>query len=87
MVVLSDFPFECDRDLEARVIHNLALHHVPGVRWLDIRARNGVVTLRGKVRSFHQRQLCVHCSRRVAGVFELVDRLEVVERSPMIAAG
>jgi len=73
-----------DRELEARVVNNLALHHVPGVRWLHIQALNGVVTLRGRVRSFHQRQRCIHCTRRVAGVFELVDQLEVVEQ-PAVA--
>jgi osmotically-inducible protein OsmY len=37
------------------------------------------VTVAGKVRSFYDRQLAVACARRVAGVQQVVDRLQVPE--------
>ena len=49
----------------------------PGARWLEIESQAGVVTLRGVVRSFYQRQLCIHCCQRVAGVHRVQDELEV----------
>lgn len=71
-----------DRDLEQRVAGYLQRRHVPGLRQLAIRAHNGVVTVQGQVRSFYEKQLSGHCCRRVAGVVELVDRIEVMADSP-----
>ncbi|MBL9122449.1 MAG: BON domain-containing protein [Planctomycetaceae bacterium] len=68
-----------DSELAARVKNNLALQHIPGVRWLEVHAHHGVVTLRGRVQSFYNRQRCVHCSQHVAGVYSLIDQLEVTE--------
>lgn len=71
-----------DRELEARVEDNLVANHIPGVSRLAIEARRGTVTLRGRLGSYHQRQRCVHLSRGVAGVVELVDRIDVVAAAP-----
>lgn len=67
-----------DRDLEQRVVGYLARRHVPSLRQLAVEARNGTVTLRGQVRSFYEKQLSSHCCRRVAGVLQLVDEIDVV---------
>lgn len=67
-----------DRDLEQRVVGYLARRHVPSLRQLAIEARNGIVTVRGQVRSFYEKQLSSHCCRRVAGVLQLVDEIDVV---------
>jgi len=71
---------ECsqDRDLEARVRNYLLGYKMPALQHVDVEASNGMVILRGRVYSFFQKQLCIHCCRRVAGVFELVDELKVV---------
>ena len=47
-----------------------------GIR-LSIGARRGVVTLRGTATTFHQRQLIVAATRRVAGAIQIVDELNV----------
>lgn len=44
---------------------------------VQIEARGGVVTLRGTVPTFYRRQLLFSSARRVAGVLEVVDQLEV----------
>jgi len=74
----TDFAAEADRDLERRVVNYLVGHKMPALRQVAVEARRGTVTLRGRVYSFFQKQLCIHCSRRVAGVLHLVDELQVV---------
>jgi len=42
-------------------------------------ARGGVVTLLGQAPTFHQRQRILAATRQVAGVVQIIDRLEVAE--------
>ena len=44
--------------------------------------RRGVVTLRGRVHTFHQKQLCLNCCQRVAGVLQIDDQIEVASPLP-----
>jgi hypothetical protein len=44
------------------------------------------VTLRGRVPSFYQRQLFIHCCQRVAGVVQLNDELQVPEVGVALAS-
>jgi len=67
-----------NEDLRRRVVNYLFGHKMPSLRRIRVEADNGTVTLRGKVSTFYQRQLCINCCRRVAGVVQLVDRVEVV---------
>jgi osmotically-inducible protein OsmY len=67
-----------DRDLERRVANYLFGYKMPALREIDIESDRGTVTLRGEVFSFHQKQLCINCCRRVAGVIRLVDEIQVV---------
>ena len=75
-----DRPFadaQSDRDLERRVTSFLAARHVPGLRNLSVEAENGVVTVSGQVLTFYEKQLCNQCCRRVAGVLELINAVDV----------
>ena len=67
-----------DRDLEQPIVGYLARRHVPSLRQLAVEAKNGIVTIRGQVRSFYEKQLSSHCCRRVAGVVQIVDEIDVV---------
>jgi osmotically-inducible protein OsmY len=67
-----------DRDLERRVVNYLMGRQMPTLRQIHVEADQGTVRLRGEVRSFYQKQLCLNCTRRVAGVLDLVDELNVV---------
>ncbi len=69
-----------DRDLERRVANYLFGRQVPALRRIEVEADHGTVTLRGSVYTFHQKQLCLNCTRRVAGVRHLVDEVEVLRR-------
>ena len=68
---------EADRELERRVISYLAARHVPGLRYLAVKATGGVVTVSGQVLTFYEKQLCNQCCRRVAGVMELINAVSV----------
>jgi osmotically-inducible protein OsmY len=74
---VQPFTDEDDRDLERRIATFLADRHLPGLRQLEIEASNGTVTLRGRVRSFYEKQLCQNVSRRVSGVVQFVDAVVV----------
>lgn len=79
MVTFSHEPADkADADLERRVRNYLVGRQMPGLRHIEVEANDGIVTLRGVVRSFYEKQLCIHCCRRVAGVMELVDEVAVV---------
>jgi len=67
-----------DHDLERRVASFLASRHMGSLRKLEIEAREGVVTLRGQVQSFYEKQISHLCCRRVAGVRRLIDAVDVV---------
>ncbi len=66
-----------DKDLERRVSQYLLDRRMPGLRQLSVEARGGTVTLRGKVRTFYEKQLCGSICRRVAGVIRLEDLVAV----------
>jgi hypothetical protein len=73
---------EVDRELERRITSFLAGRHVPGLRSLEVHARNGVVTVRGRVMTFYEKQLCNQCCRRVAGVLQLINEVDVIGTMP-----
>jgi len=78
---LPDFssPTSADSDLERRVATFLAGQHRYALRLLEVEARSGVVTIRGSVSTFYEKQLSAELVRHVAGVIRLID--EVIVRS------
>jgi osmotically-inducible protein OsmY len=64
-------------DLEQRVRNFLEGRNIPGLRRLGVKAAAGQVTLFGRVRTFYEKQLALHCCQRVAGVIQVVDAIEV----------
>jgi osmotically-inducible protein OsmY len=77
---------EADRDLERRVMSFLAARHIPGLRSLEVHASDGIVTVSGRVLTFYEKQLCNQCVRRVAGVMQLINAVDVVNSSTPIGA-
>ena len=67
-----------DRELERRVFAFLAGRHVPALRHLQVTAADGAVTLTGRVRTYHEKQLSQACARRVAGVHDVIDAVRVI---------
>jgi len=68
---------QADSELVRRVTSFLNSRSMPGLRRLSIEAHHGTVTLSGRVRSFYEKQVATHSCRRVAGVRQLVDKVDV----------
>ena len=66
-----------DRELQHRVALFIQQRQLSRGARLKVSAHRGVVTLAGVVPSFHHRQLLVSLARRVAGVLQVEDELEV----------
>lgn len=68
---------EADLELAERVLIHLTNQHRFRFRGLSIEARQGTITVRGQFATWHERQICQACCRRVAGVYRIVDEIEV----------
>lgn len=66
-----------DADLERRIANFLIGHKIPALKGIEVHSDRGEVTLQGRVASFYQRQLCISCCRHVAGVIDVIDRIQV----------
>lgn len=66
-----------DADLLQRLEIHLRNQGRYNLTRLQVAVADGVVVLRGRVSSFHERQLAVTHCQRVAGVLKLVDEIEV----------
>lgn len=64
-------------DLSRRVALFLATAAMPGLRRLRVDMVGDTVVLSGRVRTFYERQTAVEWSRRVAGVIDVADQIEV----------
>ncbi len=71
-----------DQALAHRVHECLRRTYRPSIERLQIEAHGGVVTLTGRVFSFHEKQLCLSLCQRVPGVVRVVDHLAVLEPQP-----
>ncbi|MCE9604409.1 MAG: BON domain-containing protein [Planctomycetia bacterium] len=72
-------PNASDRAIALRVAHALAELHVPILRTLEIAVRAGNVTLRGRVRSYYERQLAHANAKRVPGVVKVIEEITIAE--------
>lgn len=70
--------FSRDWDLKQRVVNFLRQKHVMRGENVRVDVADGLVTLRGHVRTYYERQLLISACRRVAGVISIVDELDVV---------
>jgi hypothetical protein len=82
----ESFYEETDRDLERRVKALLADRNLPALRRLGVRSHQGVVTLRGRVGTFYEKQLSGQAARRVAGVVDVIDATEVASDESLLSA-
>jgi osmotically-inducible protein OsmY len=64
-------------DLTARVRSFLSERHFPALRQVEVEVRGETVILKGRVSTFHERQLAIAFCQRVAGVYDVVDCLTV----------
>jgi hypothetical protein len=68
---------DADRSLQLRIVSQLAQSHHQALRRLAVDVHEGLVTVRGSVRWFYEKQLAIqHC--QAEGARQLVDAVEVV---------
>lgn len=75
-----------DTDLEHRLISFICQQQVPNGERVEFTARGGVVAVRGELPTARAKWLCIECSRRVAGVLQIVDQLRVAPATAKRAA-
>ena len=68
-----------DEALAHRVRLSIDRSGLHGLRLIDVEVIGDTVILSGQVVTFHQKQLATSFARRVAGVIEVANRLEVHE--------
>ena len=66
-----------DENLKRRVTNFLHQRNLPALRNIDVQVDEGTVEIAGKVNSFYEKQVCLNCCQRVAGVIQVVDHVEV----------
>ncbi len=67
-----------DTELRNRVVAAFARLQLPLTRLVDVRVLQGVIQLRGQVRSFYEKQLAFALAQRVPGVQGVVDQVTVI---------
>jgi osmotically-inducible protein OsmY len=78
MVAKEPEPIDaCSWDIKRRITNLLFQRGRSSLAQLAIEVDNGTVTVRGTVRSFYERQVCLSCCQHVPGVFRLVDEIKV----------
>ncbi len=79
---------EADRDLLQRVKGFLHQRGYAPHRTLEISVERDEVVVQGRVPTFYLRQIAVECIKRVAGVTQVVDLIQVVDgpRQPQTSA-
>jgi len=70
-----------NRELRERVERFLRTRGICGLEHVRVDVEGGLVSLRGHISSPHDRWLCLNCSRRVAGVLDVIDELELEDGS------
>jgi osmotically-inducible protein OsmY len=68
---------DADKSLQLRIVSQFAQSHHQALRRLAVEVNEGLVTLRGSVRWFYEKQLAFqHCQAQ--GARQLVDAVEVM---------
>ena len=66
-----------DSHIERGIREFLKLQRVSGIHDLHVQARQGVAEVWGWADSMFLRQVCIACCRRVTGVRQVIDHLQV----------
>lgn len=64
-------------DLQKRVCQFLIAANVPALRHIDVEVQHDSVILNGRVQTFYEKQMATEFARRVAGVVNVVNLIDV----------
>jgi len=77
MVAAAPIPTANDSLLACQIANQLAETNRASLRRLSVAVQDGAVTLRGRVGSFHERQIAIQTCRVLTGIERLIDAVEV----------
>ena len=77
MIATARKPEAPDELLASQIVQQLAVTNRARLRRLSVAVRAGEVTLRGRVGSFHEKQIAIQACRALSGIDRLVDAVEV----------
>lgn len=69
---------EADRELLQQVKSSFHDRGYRSIRTLEIQIERGTAVLQGRVPTFYMRQIAVECVKRLTGVTQIIDRIDVV---------
>lgn len=72
-----------ESELQRRVRQYLAVANLPALRQIRVDAEQDTVELRGLVRTFYEKQMATEFARRVAGVINVRNLVEVQTSPPV----
>jgi len=64
-------------DLEQRVRQFLSSANIPALRHIGVQINGNTVVLSGYVQTFYEKQMAIAFARRVAGVVDVIDSIDV----------
>jgi osmotically-inducible protein OsmY len=77
MIAAAPIPTANDQLLACRIANQLSESNRASLKRLSVAVNNGEVTLRGRVGSFHEKQIAIQACRMLAGIERLIDAVEV----------
>ena len=80
---VSHDPKISDQELARRVENFLSTRNYPALRDLKVSVHDGCVVLSGCVSTFHEKQLATSCAQRVAGVLDVINKIDVPGHIPL----
>lgn len=72
-----------DRELQRRIVSFLFERGLTGLQHLETEVHGGVATVKGRVRTYYEKQLATCCCQRVAGVLRVINDVRVVDEAPV----
>ena len=66
-----------DRELQRRIVSFLFERGLWSLRHLETEVHDGVAVIKGRVRTYYEKQLATCCCQRVAGVLRVVNDVRV----------
>ena len=67
------------RDLRRRVENSLRDDGRPSLRRLEVEIHGGAAVVKGRVRTYYEKQLATCCCQRVVGVLRVINEVQVAE--------
>ncbi len=71
-----------DRELQRRIVNFLFEKGLWSLQHLETEVHGGVAVIKGRVRTYYEKQLATCCCQRVAGVLRVINDVCVLDVAP-----